>query len=79
MKVLVEVGPDLHLFEAVAVSLEGQEVSITLPTLEIATVEVSKDMADYVRLQIEQENDKIILKADKITFTHVLVATTREV
>jgi len=78
MKVLVEVGHDLHLFEAVAVSLEGQEVSITLPTLEIATAEVSEEMADYARLQLEQGNETIHIKADKIRFSHVIVVTTQE-
>jgi len=71
MKVLVEVGPNLHFFEAVAVSIEGNEINITLPTLELAVIEASKDMVDYVKKQLADGGEPVYIRADEIRFSHV--------
>jgi len=73
MKVLVEVGPNLHLFDAVAVSIEGNEIDITLPTLELVVVETSEEVASYVKNQLKKMSKPIYINADRIKFSHVLL------
>lgn len=74
MKVVVEAGSNLHVFEAIAVSIEEQEINISLANHEIViVVPISKDERKAVIEQILDGDESVYIKASEIRFSHTLV------
>ncbi len=74
MRVIVEVGHDLHFFEAIAISVEGQEITISLPDHELAIVPVTdEEERKRVIAQIKDLREPVYIKAKTIRYTHIAV------